>query len=106
MLDIMLYGLSLILEFAALIALRMREPSLRRPFRVPGGVAGAALIGVPPAILIAMGLLRTRHEHLGALSAFQLGLVVIVLGPVLYALSRKRLRAQGQLQSPGQGGKA
>jgi hypothetical protein len=33
----MIYGASLTLEFVALICLRIREPELKRPFRVPGG---------------------------------------------------------------------
>ncbi len=51
MLDILLYGASLILEFLALIVLRLREPEMPRPFRVPGGMAGAVLVGVGPAAL-------------------------------------------------------
>jgi amino acid transporter len=36
-LDIMLYGASLMLEFVTLVVLRIREPGLKREFRVPGG---------------------------------------------------------------------
>ncbi len=40
-LDILLYGTSLLLEFIALAVLRVREPDLPRPFRVPGrGMVG------------------------------------------------------------------
>src|SRR5438552_13732658 len=46
--DILLYGASLSLEFAALIVLRVREPELRRPFRVPGGTFGAIAVRIPP----------------------------------------------------------
>ncbi len=35
-LDVLLTGLSILLEFWALVALRIREPELARPFRVPG----------------------------------------------------------------------
>src|SRR5437660_10625163 len=45
-LDILIYGLSLTLEFVALIVLRIREPHLARPFRVPGGMAGAIAVGI------------------------------------------------------------
>ena len=45
MLDILLYGASLVLEFLALIVLRIREPQLLRPFRVPGGMFGAIAVG-------------------------------------------------------------
>src|SRR5712671_4017134 len=37
-LDIILYGASLMLEFVTLVVLRIREPELKREFRVPGGL--------------------------------------------------------------------
>jgi hypothetical protein len=40
-LDIMLCGASLVLEFAALVVLRIRRPEMPRPFRVPGGGSSA-----------------------------------------------------------------
>src|ERR1019366_7472179 len=40
-LDVLLTGLSILLEFAALVVLRIREPGLARPYRVPGGLFGA-----------------------------------------------------------------
>src|SRR5262249_43165767 len=41
-LDVLIYGLSLVIEFAALLALRIREPELPRPFRIPFGTRGIA----------------------------------------------------------------
>ena len=38
--DLVLYGASLLLEFAALVILRRRAPEMPRPFRVPGGTWG------------------------------------------------------------------
>jgi amino acid transporter len=57
-LDIVLYGLSLILEFVALVVLRIREPALARPFRAPGGLIGAALLGVGPTLLIGAAIVE------------------------------------------------
>src|SRR5207248_7328604 len=54
--DILIYGLSLALEFLALIVLRVREPRLHRPFRVPGGVVGASLLGLCPALLLGLSV--------------------------------------------------
>ena len=34
--DLVLYGAALLLEFIALVVLRVREPGLHRPFRIPG----------------------------------------------------------------------
>ena len=59
-LDIMLYGAALMLEFVTLVALRIREPQLKREFRVPGGLTGAILAGVFPLALSAHRGLRKR----------------------------------------------
>src|SRR5437764_4607843 len=56
-LDVLLWGASLVLEFLALVVLRVHEPQLPRPFRVPGRLPGAVLVGVAPtALLVLAGL--------------------------------------------------
>ena len=40
-LNVWLYSLSLLVELAAFVWLRVREPALARPWRVPGGTDGA-----------------------------------------------------------------
>ena len=59
-LDIMLYGASLTLEFVTLIALRIREPHLRREFKVPGGLAGAISCGIFPVALLGLAMVDSR----------------------------------------------
>ena len=59
-LDVLLTGLSIMLEFWALVALRIREPDLARPFRVPGGTAGAIAIGLPPMGLMVATVVRNH----------------------------------------------
>jgi len=91
-LDVLIYGLSLLLEFVALVALRLREPSLPRPFRVPGGLAGASLLGVGPMVLIAMALWSGRHESTpgdGRLPTLGLGAMLVVAGPLVYWIGRR-----------------
>ncbi len=61
-LDIMIYGASLMLEFVALIVLRFREPELKRPFRVPGGMFGAIAVGIPPMLLLGFAIISSEHE--------------------------------------------
>jgi amino acid transporter len=85
-LDIFLYGLSLVLEFAALVALRVREPELSRPFRVPGGLPGAVLVGVAPALLIALAVRSGAEEHVGRMSSLALGCWFIAAGLAAYAM--------------------
>ncbi|MGA7796106.1 MAG: APC family permease [Candidatus Acidiferrales bacterium] len=87
-LDVLLTGLSILLEFWALVALRVREPELARPFRVPGGMAGAVAIGVPPLALMIAAFARNRTELVGSTNELVIGIVVIVAGVGLYFLSR------------------
>jgi amino acid transporter len=86
--DLLLYGLSLVLEFAALVALRIREPGLARPYRVPGGLAGAILLGIAPSTLIVLALIRNSGERVGPLSALGFGLVLVAAGCLVYGASR------------------
>jgi amino acid transporter len=93
LLDVMLTGLSILLEFWALVALRVREPALARPFRVPGGIAGTVAIGLPPLALMIAALVRNRTESFGSTNELAIGGTIIAAGVVLYFLSpgsRKR----------------
>jgi len=87
-LDVLLTGLSILLEFWALVALRIREPNLERPYRVPGGLAGTILIGLPPFALIIAALLRNRGEIIGHTNELAIALAVIAAGFIFYFLSR------------------
>jgi amino acid transporter len=85
--DLVLYGSSLLLEFAALIALRVREPELERPFRA-GNLACACGLAVAPTALIGYALYAARDEKvLGSTSALLFAAVVALLGPLLYWLT-------------------
>jgi amino acid transporter len=84
--DLVLYGSSLLLEFVALVVLRLREPGLKRPFKA-GNLAIASLLGVAPAILIGYALYAARAEKIGSISALLLAAGVALLGPVLFWLT-------------------
>jgi len=94
--DLILYGTSLLLEFVALVALRIREPGLNRPFKA-GNMAVAVLLGVGPAALIGYALYASRGETLfGTTSALLFSVAVGLFGPVLYwttavPLARRKL---------------
>ena len=88
LLDVLLTGSSILLEFWALVALRVREPNLARPFRVPGGLAGAVAVGIPPLALMIAAFARNRTELVGATNELAIGLAVIVVGVALYFVSR------------------
>lgn len=103
--DLILYGTSLLLEFAALIVLRVREPELPRPFRA-GNFAFACSLGVAPAVLIGYALYVSRGEVIvGTTSALVVATAVGLLGPVLYFVTgarkwRQRVAQQEQTDMP------
>jgi len=90
LLDVLLTGLSILLEFWALVALRVREPNLERPSRVPGGIVGTVLIGLPPLALLVLAGVRERTEKIGSMSELSVGGIVVLLGFALYFVSRLR----------------
>jgi amino acid transporter len=96
--DLILYGSSLLLEFVALIVLRVREPNLERPFKA-GNLAFAIALAVGPTVLIGYALCASRGEKLtGSTSALVFAVGVALLGPVLYwltaaPLARRRIAA-------------
>jgi len=86
-LDILLYGFSLMLEFAALAVLRFREPNLPRPFRVPGGLFGAIAVGIPPMLLLGFSIVRSKHEQVWNMSSFAFAMILIAAGVVAYLIN-------------------
>ena len=76
------------LEFWALAALRVREPQLARPYRVPGGIAGAVFVGVPPLALMVAAAVRNGRELAGNTNQLVIGIAVVAAGAILYFVSR------------------
>jgi amino acid transporter len=93
MLDVLLTGLSILLEFAALIALRIQEPHLPRPFRIPGGTLGLVLVSAPPAVLILISCARNHSERIGSINALTVGAVIVLAGVIVYVLGPRRSAA-------------
>ncbi len=91
--DLVLYGAALVLEFVALVVLRVKEPGLERPFKVPGGLWAAVAIGVGPTLLIAFALWAARGERVAGLPALGFAAIVAAAGPVVYLAARMIRRA-------------
>jgi len=94
--DVLLSGANVLLEFFALIILRIREPGLARPFKVPGGIWGPLAITVGPLALIVMAIRRTAEEKVANMNglAFCAGLVVV--GCVIYWISARSTGSRGR----------
>ncbi|MGB9513906.1 MAG: APC family permease, partial [Candidatus Acidiferrum sp.] len=92
-LDIMLYGAALMLEFITLVALRIREPNLRRAFRVPGGMAGAVSCGIFPLALLILAMVESDHETILNMNGLVFGAFIILAGFAIY-FSTGKLRTR------------
>ncbi len=85
-LNVWLYSLSLLIELAAFVHLRVRAPEMPRPWCVPGGFASALIVaGVPAALsLLAMATAGWLNTLAGATAA--------LTGPVVYVAIRAARR--------------
>ncbi|KAK7250732.1 hypothetical protein RIF29_33356 [Crotalaria pallida] len=84
-----LYCFGMILEFIAFIWMRIKQPTAPRPFKIPGGTAGAIIMCIPPTLLICVVM---------AFSSFKvmvISLIAMAIGflmqPCLKFLERNRL---------------
>lgn len=87
-LDVLLWGASLILEFLALIILRLREPKLQRPFRVPGGLPGTVLVAALPTALLIVAGFHAGEERIAGISVWLFGVLVMSAGVLTYLVCR------------------
>jgi amino acid transporter len=96
--DISLWGLSVVLEFVALVKLRITEPHLPRPFRVPGPTWVAIALGVGPTVLVVFALWVARAERVGSIPAALFSLTIAACGLPLYAVASWQFnrRSHGQ----------
>ena len=77
-LDVWLYSLTLLVQMAAFLAIRLREPTLPRPWRVPGRLAGALLVVAVPSLLAVLAMLTSGLVNI------LVGLVAALTGSAAY----------------------
>ncbi|KAG5069526.1 hypothetical protein AAZX31_01G137400 [Glycine max] len=83
-----LYCFGMILEFIAFILLRIKHPNASRPYKIPGGTAGAIIMCIPPTILIGVVLFFSSLKVMViSLIAMAIGLV---MQPCLKLVEKKR----------------
>ncbi|HVZ78074.1 MAG TPA: APC family permease, partial [Gemmatimonadaceae bacterium] len=99
--DVLLYSLALFLEFAALIALRAREPDLRGAFRIPVGRRGVIALAALPTVILLFVIGASFRDGEYAMPALVGSAVAMLLGPVVYRLAQlRRVTAAGRSSLP------
>jgi len=89
-LNVWLYSVSLLVELAAFVRLRVTAPEMDRPWRVPGGYGGAIAVVVFPS-LFAIGSMVTA----GWINTIA-GVVTALTGPVAYRVLARRATQAGE----------
>ena len=85
-LNVWLYSISLLIELAAFVVLRVRAPQMARPWRVPGGFATALMVAVVPAALSLLAMATAGWLNTLA------GVAAALTGPAVYAAVRMARR--------------
>ena len=86
-LNVWLYSLALLVELAAFLWLRRAAPDLPRPWRVPGGSAGAVVAAALPAALALVAMATAGWTNTIA------GVIAALTGPVAWLFVRRRADA-------------
>ncbi|GLJ26660.1 hypothetical protein SUGI_0518590 [Cryptomeria japonica] len=73
-----LYCFGMILEFAAFIWLRIKKPTMPRPYKIPLGTVGIVLMCIPPSALLCTVLL------VASLKVMVVSITAIIIGFLLY----------------------
>lgn len=91
--DVLVIGISALLQFAALVVLRVRSPDLRRPFRLPGGKAGLCFAGGSIAACVMVLVHFTLRGDNNAWKQVAIAGALLATGPVVYLIHRQSVKA-------------
>ena len=100
--DVILFISAYVLIFISAVRLRIKEPNLKRPFRVPFGTAGMVAMVIPPILIVIFTIYVNaidRSTTIFGFTGFRLlgidvgwygiaGFVALLSGPVLYSVFR------------------
>lgn len=84
-LSVWLLSLTMLLELATFLKLRVTDPALPRPWRVPGGLGGAIAVVLSPAVLALLAIATA-----GPLDTLA-GIIATLTGPAAYLAIRRAM---------------
>lgn len=100
--DVILFISAYVLIFISAVRLRIREPDLKRPFRIPFGTAGMIAMVIPPILIVLFTIYVNAIDRSTVLLGFDgfnllgvdvgwygiAGFMALFSGPVLYYVFR------------------
>ncbi len=95
--DVIIYSAALLLEFAALVGLRIREPGMERPYRIPGGWLGIALVALFPTGIVIFSIYNQVLSE-GLFRTVGRSFLFLATGPALYPIARHFKRRRGEIE--------
>jgi len=90
-LDVVVYSSAILIEFAALLILRWKEPDLPRPYKIPGGWPVVILVALMPAAMVVFAVyseFTTADSVAEAVKTFWMSIVALATGPIMYFISK------------------
>ena len=82
--DVMLFMAAYVLIFIAACILRVKEPDLERPFKVPFGTKGFIAMCIPPVAIAFLALFISGTDY------FLGGMLALFSGPVAYFIFKRK----------------
>jgi amino acid transporter len=82
--DVMLFVAAYVLIFISACILRVKEPDLERPFKVPFGTRGFIAMCIPPVAIALLALFISGTDY------FLGGMLALLSGPLAYVVFKRR----------------
>jgi amino acid transporter len=82
--DVILFTSAYVLIFISAIILRIKEPGLKRPFKVPFGIKGFTAMCIPPIVIAFIAMFINGTDY------FLGGMLALASGPIAYFLFRRK----------------
>ena len=88
--DVIIYGAGLFLEYISLIKLRMREPGTYRPFKIPLNITGLCLMTLIPLTVYVVALSGVLSSDEGGIKPAIFAICILLTAEVAWRIVRWR----------------
>jgi amino acid transporter len=102
--DVILYGAALFLEFVTLIILRRKAPDEHRPFKIPLGISGLCLMFALPIGVYSIAIVGAFSESGSTIWPVLFAIAILLTGELIwrFIIWRKPHLKVAEVKIPGQ----